>query len=47
MLVQGCISANEVGDLVRINGLLNAEKYRHILIYYSIPSGSAQIYSAA
>ncbi|KAK6473362.1 extracellular calcium-sensing receptor-like [Huso huso] len=37
--VWGCISANGVGDLVRINGLLNAEKYRQILIHHAIPSG--------
>ncbi|KAK1800821.1 hypothetical protein P4O66_006005, partial [Electrophorus voltai] len=28
-----------VGDLVRINGVLNAEKYRHILIHHAIQSG--------
>lgn len=32
------ISANGVGELVRINGLLNAEKYRQILIHHAIPS---------
>jgi hypothetical protein len=37
--VWGCISANSFGDLVRINGLLNAEKYRQILIHHAIPSG--------
>ena len=37
--VWGCISANGVGDLVRINGILNAEKYRQILIHHAIPSG--------
>jgi hypothetical protein len=36
-----CISANGVGDLVRINGLLNGEKYRQILIHHAIPSGLA------
>ena len=37
--VWGCISANGVGDFVRINGLLNAEKYRQILIHHATPSG--------
>jgi hypothetical protein len=37
----GWISANGVGDLdlVRMNILLNAEKYRQILIHHAIPSG--------
>ena len=34
--VWGCISAN--GDLVRINGILNAEKDRQILLHHAIPS---------
>ena len=34
--VWGCISANGVGDLVRINGFLNAEEYRQILIHHAI-----------
>jgi hypothetical protein len=37
--VRGCISANGVWDLVRINGLLNAENYRQILIHHAISSG--------
>ena len=41
--VWGCISASGVGDLVRINGVLNAEKYRQILIHHAIPSGSRMI----
>lgn len=45
------ISANSVGDLLRINGVLNAEKYRQMLIHGVIPSGrhiiGPQIYSAA
>lgn len=41
--VWGCISANGVGDLVRINGVLNAEKYRQILIHHAIPSGRRMI----
>ena len=43
MQVWGCISANGVGDLVRINGVLNAEKYRQILIHHAIPSGRRMI----
>ena len=34
-----CLTANGVGDLVRIDGLQNAEKYRQILIYSAILSG--------
>ena len=41
--VWGCIFANGVGDLVRINGILNAEKYRQILIHHAIPSGRRMI----
>ena len=37
--VWGCISAGGVGDLVRIDGIMNAEKYRQILIHHAIPSG--------
>ena len=37
--VWGCISANGVGDLVRINGVLNDETYRQILIHHAIPPG--------
>lgn len=35
----GCISANGVGDLAGIFGVLNAEKYRKIFIHHAIPSG--------
>ena len=31
--------ANRVGDLVRINGLPNADTCREILIHHAIPSG--------
>ena len=41
--VWGCISASGVGNLVRINGVLNAEKYKQILIHHAIPSGSRMI----
>lgn len=39
MPVWGYISANGVGNLVWINVVLNAEKYRQILIHQAIPSG--------
>lgn len=48
----GC-SVNEVKvkDLVRINGVLSAEKYRQILSHHAIPSRKAydwpQIFSSA
>lgn len=45
------ISANSVGNLFRINDVLNAEKYRQMLIHCVIPSGRCligpQIYPAA
>lgn len=34
-----CFSANGFGDLFRIKGVLNAEKYRQILIHHAVPSG--------
>ena len=34
-----CITANVMGDSVRIVGKINAEKYRQILIHHAIPSG--------
>lgn len=48
--VWGCISLNGVGDLVRINGILSAERYKHILFHHLVPSGASgwpQMYSAA
>ena len=36
IIVSGCLTANGVGELVRIDGIMNAEKYRHILIHQSI-----------
>ena len=39
VLVWGCISASGVGDTVQIDGIMNAEKYRHVLIHHAIPSG--------
>ena len=40
---RGCISASGVGDIVRIDGITNAEKYRQVLIHYAIPSGKCLI----
>lgn len=39
MQVWRCISAKGVGDSVRINGLLIAEKYRQTLSHRAIPTG--------
>ena len=38
-LVWGCISASGVANIVRIDGIMNAEKYRQVLIHHAIPSG--------
>ena len=40
VLVCGCISASGAGDIVRIDGIMNAEKYRQVLIHHAIPSGN-------
>uniref|UniRef100_A0A3Q0QR15 Transposase Tc1-like domain-containing protein n=1 Tax=Amphilophus citrinellus TaxID=61819 RepID=A0A3Q0QR15_AMPCI len=37
--VWGCISAHGPGDIVKIDGILNAAKYHQILIHHAIPSG--------
>ena len=34
IIVWGCV--NCVGDLVRIDGIMNAEKYKQILIHHAI-----------
>lgn len=39
VLVWGCISASGVGNIVQIDAIMNAEKYRQVLIYHAIPSG--------
>ena len=39
----GCISASGVGNIVLINGIMNAEKYREILMHDAIPSGKGLI----
>ena len=38
-----CLNANSVDDLVNIDEIMNAEKYRPILIYRAIPSGKRLI----
>ena len=37
-MVSECLTANGVGDLVRIDGIMNAEKYGRILIHHAISS---------
>lgn len=41
--VWGCISANGVGDLVRVNGIMDADKYKQILQHHAIPCGTKLI----
>lgn len=41
--VWGCVSANGVEDFIRINGALNAEKHRQIIIHRPMPSGRPMI----
>ena len=43
VMVWGCISANGVGDLVRVDGIMNAAKYKQILIHHAILSGKRLI----
>ncbi|KAF7657457.1 hypothetical protein LDENG_00026710 [Lucifuga dentata] len=35
-MVQGCISAVGVGDIVKIDGIMNAAKSRQILIHHAV-----------
>ena len=37
--VWGCISAEGAGDLVRVDGIMTAERYKQILIHHAVPSG--------
>ncbi len=37
------ISASGVGDIVRTDGIMNAEKYRQVLIHHAISSGKRLI----
>ena len=43
VLVWGCIYASGVGDIVRIDGIMNAGKYRQVLIHHAIPSGKRPV----
>ena len=36
--VWGCISAEGVGDLVRVDGIMTATRYKQILIHHAVPS---------
>ena len=36
IIIWECLTENGVGDLVRMDGILNAEKYRQILIHHAI-----------
>ena len=38
IMVWGCLTENSVVDLVRIDEIMNAGKYRQILIHHAIPS---------
>ena len=37
--VWGCIPAGGVGNLFKIDGIMNAEKHRQILIHHAVPPG--------
>lgn len=43
VMVWGCMSADGVRDLVKIDGIMNAERYRQILIHHAVPSGKRLI----
>ena len=34
----GCISAGGVGDLFKVDGIMNAEKHKQILIHHAVPT---------
>ena len=42
-IVWGFLTANDVRDLIRIDRIRNAEKYRQILIHHPILSGKRLI----
>lgn len=42
-MVWGCISVSGVGVIVRIDGIMNAEKHRQILSHHAIPAGKRLI----
>jgi transposase len=39
VMVWGCFMGTKVGDLYRINGIMNKEQYHQILVHHAIPSG--------
>ena len=41
--IWGCLTVNGGGNLVRIDGIMNAEKYRQILVHHAVPSGKRLI----
>ena len=43
VLIWGCISASGVGDIVRIDGIMNAETYKQVSNHHVIPSGKCLI----
>ena len=43
VLVRGCISASGVGDVVQIDGIMNAEEYKQVLFFHAIPYRKSQI----
>ena len=43
IMVWGCLTANGVDALVKIDGIMNVEKYRQILIHYAIPTSKCLI----
>ena len=38
-MIWGCIGANSIGDLIKIEGILKKEQYLSILRDHAIPSG--------
>ena len=42
-MIWGYLPVNGVYNLARINGIMNAKKYRQILIHNAIPSGKRLI----
>lgn len=43
VMVWGSFSANGVGDIVKIDGILRKEQYKNILIRHAVPSGTRLI----
>ena len=36
VMVLGCVSASSAGDIVKIDGIMNAEKYRQLLLHHAL-----------